>query len=353
VGFAIPINVARAVAQRLIGDGGLTPEAASLVAGGVATGGPSGEESPGAGRAPGPEGPAVADSGSPADAVARVQPFDAGGNPLASGSGFLVGVAGRQVLITNEHVVRDAVSVEFHLPRRSPLIGSVAYVDAGFDLAVIIFHSDSNLPSLWLGGSEELVVGDNVRALGARTDGEVAGTVTGLDVEGKWAAPLAKLIETTANIAPGDSGGPRLGEDGRVVGVLVGRDSERAILESGARRSYAIPVEQVRRVVTLQHAASRPPAEAGVGKLGFGVGRLAGRGVVVIKLDPASAAARAGLRGGDLIVAADGVSLAVTGEAQATWFEAFSRQPAGTLVTLTVVPERGGGEVTVRFYLHD
>jgi S1-C subfamily serine protease len=353
VGFAIPINVARAVAQRLIGDGGLTPEAASLVAGGVATGGASGEESPGAGRAPGPEGPAVADSGSPADAVARVQPFDAGGNPLASGSGFLVGVAGRQMLVTNEHVVRDAVSVEFHLPRRSPLIGSVAYVDAGFDLAVIIFHSDSNLPSLWLGGSEELEIGDNVRALGARTDGEVAGTVTGLDVEGKWAAPLAKLIETTANIAPGDSGGPLLGEDGRVVGVLVGRDSERAILESGARRSYAIPVEQVRRVVTLQHAASRPPAEAGVGKLGFGVGRLAGRGVVVIKLDPASAAARAGLRGGDLIVAADGVSLAVTGEAQATWFEAFSRQPAGTLVTLTVVPERGGGEVTVRFYLHD
>ena len=349
VGFAIPINVARAVAQRLIGDGGLTPEAASLTAAGVARGGAGGDRSPGAGTVPGREGAAVAESGSPADAVARVQPFDTAGNPMSPGSGFVVAAAGGQVLITNEHVVRDAASVEIHLPRRPLLIGSVAYTEPGFDLAVIMFHTDSALPSLRLGGSEELEVGDDIRALGARSDGALAGKVTRLDVEGKWAAPLARLIETTANTEPGDSGGPLLGEDGRVVGVLVGRDSERVNLETGVRRSYAIPVNELHRVVALELAASQPPAESGVANLGFAVGYLAGRGVIVINLDPASAAARAGLRAGYVIVAANGVSLAVTQEEQRAWFETFSRLPAGTPVTLAVEPERGTGQVTIRF----
>ena len=277
VGFAIPINVARAVAQRLIGDGGLTLPAettgdvdgdgtASIwgdaaprrVARGPASGAadPVAEGSPSAGvsrsrRRPGQ-----------ADAVATLRSLDDRGNRLAIGSGFVIATDIGPLLLTNEHVVRGAAGVQIYLGETS-LVSTVLGVDATRDLALVRLP-DAVAPALWLGDSRSISVGDRITALGGGdVDGDPSneGAVSRVDAQVPGVS-LGALIETTARIERGDSGGPLIDDRGNVVGVLVAQASED--LHPGAEpRSYAIPLHNHTEVTALIDASQGAECDPG------------------------------------------------------------------------------------------
>jgi len=338
VGFAIPVNVARVVARNLIGDGGLgaaDPADFLRVDAVVDTDSEQGNE---AGRTSSGSTLSEQRTEGPSAAVAQVRAFGADGRQLNVGSGFIIDHGGVQLLITNAHVVGGAVRVEVALQGRGALAGEVIHSDQTVDVAVVRLQTDDVLSSLELGTSSTLAVQDRIVAIGAR-DGRIAegeGVVTRLGDAG-FGTVAEGRIETSAPTEPGDSGGPLLGADGVVVGVLVARD-EAAPTDTERRRSYAIPIDEV--VEVLQEAAASDD-QVDLGFVGFAG---SGNGVIALSVDPDGAAARAGLENGDIIIAADGESLA-GGATQDAWLAALSAMPAGSEVTLTV-RRRAGGSTT-------
>jgi len=330
VGFAIPMNVARVVARNLIGDGGLTS------AGNVDPAAVGDATEVGAGRDDGAlrTGSMSTDLGQAAEgptaAVAQVRAIDANGRDLHVGSGFCILDGDALVLVTNAHVVSGADRIEATFPGGVALVGEVVHDDPRIDLAIVRLMSDEVLPVLGLGSSSGLALQDPIRALGARGSRvvEVEGVVTRLPVQG---APVPeRFVETSAPTVRGDSGGPLLGADGLVVGVLVARDDD-ARSGSAGRRSYAIPVDDVRLVLADAAAPDVDTAE-----LGFsGPVSRTGRGITVTNLVAGGAAEAAGLRDEDYIIAADGEVFGDYAGAYA-WLTALRAMPDGQRVTLTV-----------------
>jgi Do/DeqQ family serine protease len=227
------------------------------------------------------------------------------------GSGVIVD-AERGIVLTNHHVVEqaDAIRVTLHDGRRldAQLVGS----DPETDIAVLKVSADA-LTDLPLADSDALLVGDFVVAIGSPfglaqtvTSGIVSALGrTGLGIEG-----YESFIQTDASINPGNSGGPLVNLRGELIGINT------AILAPGGGNvgiGFAIPVNMVRAVVDqiTTHGAVRR------GRFGVAVQdltpELAGalgievfRGAVISTVDPDSAAERAGLRPGDVVVAVDG-----------------------------------------------
>ena len=252
IGFAIPMNLVKVIAQRLIGDGGLKVDAeealgasegtAALVPGGRAV-------------LTGLTATPLRGGQSAADAVGFVRVLDATGNVVRTGSGFVVDSEIGQLLITNQHVTAGETVAEVDFPGHFGIPGSVIYESGVLDLAIIRLTEPSEIPALRLGASVDLAVRDAIKALGARAPGDVVALdsgVTELNVGGTLAAPGTRLIATSAATVPGDSGGPLLDDAGRVVGVLVARAPRPDA--SGRRASYAVPVGDL--MAALEDAVS-------------------------------------------------------------------------------------------------
>jgi serine protease DegQ len=227
------------------------------------------------------------------------------------GSGVVVD-ADQGIVLTNHHVVEqaDAIRVTLHDGRRldARLVGS----DPETDIAVLQVPADE-LTELPLADSDALLVGDFVVAIGSPfglaqtvTSGIVSALGrTGLGIEG-----YESFIQTDASINPGNSGGPLVNLRGELIGINT------AILAPGGGNvgiGFAIPVNMVRAVVDqiTAHGAVRR------GRFGVAVQdltpELAGalgidvfRGAVISTVESDSAAERAGIRPGDVVVAVDG-----------------------------------------------
>ncbi|MCH7825416.1 MAG: trypsin-like peptidase domain-containing protein, partial [Acidobacteria bacterium] len=357
VGFAIPINVARAVAQRLIGDGGLTlpdettgdvdRDGTASVSGdavprrvardpvfGVADLAAAG--SPRAGMSRSRQRPLQADAvatqrPAPSDAVATLRSLDDEGNTLANGSGFVFTSDFGPLLLTNEHVVMGADVVQIFLGE-TVFLAAVLSADATRDLALLRIPDAVAAPALRLGDSHSISIGDRITALGGGSvDGDPSneGTVTRADAEVPGISLAGTLIETTAPIEPGDSGGPLLDDRGFVVGVLVARASE-AVDLGEQRHSYAIPLHNHTEVIALIHASQGAECDPG-----FEGAAIPGRGFMISLGDSDGVAGRAGLRHGDVIVAVNGESIADLDNALA-WYDAFVRSPAAAKITIQI-----------------
>ena len=338
VGFAIPMNVARVVAQNLIGDGGLGNAPQALVA----------EERSGASSSDEGEAGFVADraeatigqgADSVREAVVRVRALDASGDEISVGSGFIVAHGEDRFVITNAHVVRDADSVQLTWSGGRLPAGAVTRM-AGVDLAVIRLTGGGPLPSLEITSSAHMAVSDPIHAFGVRGAGrvvEASGVVTRLDVVIP-ALPGTPIIETSAATVPGDSGGPLVDAAFRVVGVLVARENAG---DGESRRSYAIPLEAVVRV--LEFATS--PEGASRFDKGF-EGNIYLTGLVIATLVPGGVAERAGLRPFDTITAVNG-ELLDSSDRQQAWVNSLESLEPGTELILTV--ERRLDRTSVEF----
>jgi putative serine protease PepD len=286
-----------------------------------------------------------AQPGSIADIAARVQPAVVqlnvtGDQNAGTGSGFVISSDG--YLITNNHVAGLAgqtgtIEVAFSDGTTAPgkLVGS----NAGYDLAVVKVDK-TGLPTVPLGSSAALKVGDSVIAVGSPLG--LAGTVTtgivsALDRpvtagEGNGDSSFIDAIQTDAAINPGNSGGPLLNGNGEVIGVNSAIASTSA--GSGGQPGsiglgFAIPIDTAKRIANeiMTTGKSTTPL------IGVSLDpSYTDAGAKVGEVTVGGGAEKAGIQTGDVIVAVDGVKVA---DATELIVKVRSHAPGDTL-TLTV-----------------
>jgi S1-C subfamily serine protease len=244
-------------------------------------------------------------------AVERFGPAVIGlGQGWGRGSGFVID---SNRILTNAHNLRgDEVSVTFHDGRREA--GKVLASDADIDLAVIEADTGTIEPLQWSDEDvESLPIGRSVLALanpGGRglrvTPGFVSSTARRF--RGPRRHRIGYAIEHTAPLPRGSSGGPLLDRAGRVLGINSIRTEGGLILAIPADASVRERVEKLSRGETPQRVrlgvAIAPPRVAR--RLRRAVGLPERDGILIRGVERGSAADRAGLERGDLIVSAAG-----------------------------------------------
>ncbi|MCI0434074.1 MAG: trypsin-like peptidase domain-containing protein [Gemmatimonadetes bacterium] len=283
----------------------------------------------------------------------RQQPQIAPQPERGSGSGVVFREDG--YIITNNHVVETATRVRVTMPGPDgrEFVADVVGRDPNTDIALIKVDA-SGLPVAEFGNSDDMQVGDWVVALGyplqlgsTATAGIVSAKGRNLGIlRANNQEALEHFIQTDAAINPGNSGGPLVDLDGRVIGINTAIAS-RTGFYSGY--GFAVPANIVKRVVgdLIQYGESRRP------RLGVGVSDLSAADVEVYKLDsslgaeitqltPGTAAARAGLQLGDVVVALDGKPMRDSGQLT----ETLALYRPGQQVTLDVI--RYGKKMTFK-----
>lgn len=233
------------------------------------------------------------------------------------GSGFIISSDG--LVLTNAHVVRDAKQVTVKLSDRREYAAKVLGSDPATDIAVLKVDA-KNLPTVQLGDPKQVQVGDYVLAIGAPYGFEQTATQGIVSAKGRSLPgdSVVPFIQTDAAVNPGNSGGPLFDASGRVIGVNAQIYSQSGGFQGLA---FSIPVdvalkvkdqivahgkvEHARLGVTLQDL-SAPFAES------FGLN--APDGALVSSVQPGSAAAKAGLKAGDVIIGIDGEPVRVAGD---------------------------------------
>ena len=164
---------------------------------------------------------------------------DANGQPLSLGSGFFVG---RGQIASNLHVVEGAARGYAKLVGQKTKydIKGISAIDAKRDL-VILNISDATAPAISLGASDAVEVGETIFAVGNPRGLE--GTFSEGIVSSIRDVGTDKLIQITAPISPGSSGGPVLNSKGEVVGVAV------ATFHGGQNLNFAIPVNYLEDLI--------------------------------------------------------------------------------------------------------
>lgn len=223
------------------------------------------------------------------------------------GSGVVVDVR-RGYVITNHHVVDGADKITVTLSNGRQLAAKVIGSDPESDVAVIQIPGD-NLTALPLADSQRLRVGDFVVAIGnpfGLGQTVTSGIVSALGRTGLGIQGYEDFIQTDASINPGNSGGALVNLRGELVGINT------AIIAPGGGNvgiGFAIPTNMVSQLMNqiIAHGSVRR------GQLGISVQDLtpelaqafnipANQGAVIAQVSPRSAAARAGLKEGDVVL---------------------------------------------------
>jgi putative serine protease PepD len=268
-------------------------------------------------------------------------PFPGGGTAQAQGSGFVYDASGD--IITNQHVVDGATAIKVRFPNGKSYSGTLVGSDPSTDVAVIkIDASSSDLKPLALADSSDVEVGDGVVAIGSPFG--LAGTVTSGIVSAlgrQMRAPnqytINGAIQTDAAINHGNSGGPLLDLEGRVIGINAQIESD-----SGGNDGvgFAIPSNTVRTIVS-QLISNGKVAHA---FLGVGVATGSG-GVRITEVRPDTPADKAGIQIGDVVTSIDGKTVTAAPALQS----AIDAKKPGDQITVTYT--RGSSEKTVKVTL--
>jgi hypothetical protein len=168
--------------------------------------------------------------------------------PIAQGTGFLVSADG--VIMTNYHVIAkgNVAAVKFADGTTLPVDGVLA-TDKFHDLAILKIHGNA-FPTLTLDNSDQVEVGEEVVAIGNPLGLELTvsnGIISGIRSDER---ENDKLLQITAPISLGSSGGPLFNMFGKVVGINA------MYLEGGESLNFAIPVNDAKRL--LQNQSAQP-----------------------------------------------------------------------------------------------
>ena len=257
-----------------------------------------------------------------------------------SGSGFIFAADG--LVLTNSHVVDGASRIDVTLPDGRECDADLVGQDPHTDIAVVRI-SAADLAAAELGDSRALRPGQLVIAIGNPYGFQhtvTAGVVSALgrSLRSRSGRLIEHVIQTDAALNPGNSGGPLVSSDGRVIGVNT------AIIASGQGLCFAVPISTVITVL---------PSLLRDGRVRRGYLGLAGQsvpllrrvtrfhrlsqsgGVLVTSLEPGAPATDAGIREGDLIVRLDEDAV----ESLDDLHRLLTEARIGTQATLTVLRE--------------
>jgi serine protease Do len=260
-----------------------------------------------------------------------------------AGTGFIVDAAG--FVVTNAHVVEGADEVHVVMRDGREASAEVVGRDKKLDLALLKMDGVADLPAVSLGDSDVLRVGEYVLAVGNPFG--LGHTVTMGIVSAKaraiGAGPYDDFIQTDASINPGNSGGPLFNLRGEVVGINT------AIRAGADGIGFAIPINMLKDVVPQL----RQKGYVERGKLGLafqaitpelakalGLDRVAG--ALVSEIVPGSAAAKAGVLEGDVILGVDDVTIVRAEELPRN----VARHPPGATIQLHL--RREGKDLTLQ-----
>jgi S1-C subfamily serine protease len=259
------------------------------------------------------------------------------------GSGVIIRPEG--IILTNDHVISGASRIIATTKSGQELDCEVIGSDADNDLAVLhVRNSRGTLPTIRLGTSSDLLIGETIVAIGnpfGLSNTVTAGVVSALgrSVPGENQRMYTDFVQIDAPINPGNSGGPVVNIQGDMVGVAT------AIIGGAQGIGFAIPVDRARRIVDdlLKFGEVRAVWIGVRGQtLTSGDNELARPGGFRVRsVTPGSPAARAGIRSGDQIVSVDGVPI----DSREAFETALSTRGPGR--TMRVVLRGSAGERTV------
>lgn len=263
-----------------------------------------------------------------------------------SGSGVIISEDG--YVITNNHVVQDAETINVVLNDKRSFLARLVGNDPSSDLAVIKIEADG-LEPLQFGNSDEVKIGEWVLAVGnpfnltsTVTAGIVSAKARNINILGNKMsnAPIESFIQTDAAVNPGNSGGALVNLKGELVGINTAIASSTG---SYTGYSFAIPSNIVRKVTSdlIQYGMTQK-ANIGVhfaemdSKLAEVKGIKSVRGIYIGYVIKDGAADKAGIKDGDIITSIDGKSV----NSNAEFNEVLAQHSPGDVVKVAI--ERDG-----------
>ncbi len=226
------------------------------------------------------------------------------------GSGVIID-GDRGLILTNEHVVAQTDKITVVLNDGREFEADIVGTDPESDLAVLRITTDEHLPSIEMGESGDIMIGETVIAIGnpfgfsnTVTTGVVSAVNRNIRAENRV---YYDFIQTDASINPGNSGGPLLNINGELIGINT------AIYAQAEGIGFAIPINKARKIISdlithgqVMYAWIGLVVQDMDQDLAAYLKLPVGSGIVVKDVEPGSPAAKAGIREGDIITGADG-----------------------------------------------
>ena len=228
------------------------------------------------------------------------------------GSGVIVDPAG--IIVTNNHVIKNATDIRVALADKREFSAKIILADERTDLAILkIDVNEEDLPSLTLGNSDDLEVGDLVLAIGdpfGVGQTVTSGIVSALARTGVSASSYQFFIQTDAAINPGNSGGALVNMHGDLIGIntaIVSRSGGSVgigfSIPSNMVKTVIQGAETGRKIVRPWMGGSFQDVSQDIAdSLGF----ARPEGALIVELHPQSPLKLAGLQRGDVVLAMDG-----------------------------------------------
>jgi serine protease Do len=230
--------------------------------------------------------------------------------PRGMGSGFVIHESG--LVLTNNHVIDGADQITVKLADGREFRASVVGRDPKTDVAILKIQDAKDLPTVVLGNSDALEVGDWVIAIGNPFGlwHSVSMGIVSAKERFIGAGPYDDFIQTDAAINPGNSGGPLFNAAGEVIGINT------AIVAQGQGIGFAVPINLVKALVPQLEAKGTVSR----GWLGVAIQDMSPdmakslsldrvRGALIAEVVPGSPADKAGIKPGDVVLSVDGKNI--------------------------------------------
>jgi putative serine protease PepD len=256
--------------------------------------------------------------------------------------------ASTSYIITNNHVIESAVTtgtIKVEFTNGDQVNATIVGRDPMYDLAVLSIKT-GNLPTITVGDSSKVSVGDPVLAIGSPlglastvTSGIVSALNRPVTTGDIGSQSYVNAIQTDAAINPGNSGGALVDAQGRIIGV----NSAIATLSSGGTSGsiglgFSIPINEAKRVfeeIIATGKSTRPVL--GV----FFDTEFTGIGARILRLSPAEGAEKAGIPAGSVVRTIDGVKIP---DEIAAIVKIRSYAPGTTITVVVDLPNSGGSK---------